>query len=68
MAKSTDCGSGEAWANVNRAGVCNSQTGSGTGRSSNRGVSGDGRMPSTSSIIRSYAVGSAFGGMVEPPS
>ena len=65
---SKDCGSGEAWAIVNRAGVFISHTSSGSGGGSTNDVSGEGRMLSTSSIIRSYAVGSIFGGTGEPPS
>ena len=40
---------------MKRACVCISHTGSDTGGGSNKGVSGGGRM-STSSIIKSYAV------------
>ena len=39
-----------------------SHAGSGTGGGSTKRVSGDGRISSTSSMIRSYAVGSTFGG------
>ena len=63
----TDCGCGEDLAILKRAGVCISHTGSGTGRGSTNCVRGEGRMSSTSSIMRSYAVGLTFGGISEPP-
>ena len=53
---------------MKRAGVCISQTGSATVGASTSGVRGDGKMSSTSSIMSSYAVGSTFGGIGEPPS
>ena len=60
VAESTDCGSGEVWAIMMRAGVCIFYTGSEVGT---MGVSGDGRMSMTFSIISLYAVGSKFGGL-----
>ena len=68
FAVSTDCGSGVDWAIVKRAGVCISQTGSASVAACNSGVRDEGRMSSTSSMMRSYAVGSTFGGNGEPPS
>ena len=68
FAVSTDCGCGEDWAIMKRAGVCILQTGSGTVGASTSGVRGEGGMWSTSSMMRSYAVGSTFGGIGEPPS
>ena len=53
---------------MKREGVCISQTGSGTVGASTNGVRGDGKMTSTSSMMRFYAVGSTFGGITEPPS
>ena len=68
MAESTDCGCEEAWDIVKRAGICIWHTGSGIRGGSIKGVSGYGKkMLSTSSIIRSYARGSTFGGIGEPP-
>ena len=49
-------------------GVCLSHTGSGTGLGSIKGVSGEGKMSSTSSMMRSFAVESTFVGIGEPPS
>ena len=49
------------------AGVCISHTVSGTGWGSTKGVSGEGRMSSTSRMMMSYAVGSEFGEIGEPP-
>ena len=68
FAVSTDCGYGENWAIVKRAGVCILQTGSGTVGASISGVRGEGRMSLTSSMTTSYAVGWTFGGIGEPPS
>ena len=52
---------------VKRAGVCISQTGSGTGGGSTNGMGGEGRMSPTSSMMRLYAVALTFGGIGEPP-
>ena len=49
---------------MKRASVCISHTGSGTGSGSTKGVSGEGRMSSTSSMMRSHAVGSRIEGLV----
>ena len=68
LAVSTDCGYGEDCTIVKRAGVCFLQTGSVTVGASSNGVRGDGRMSSTSSMMRSYDVGSTFRGIGEPPS
>ena len=65
---STDSGCGEVCTILKRAVVCISQTGSGTVGASTNGVRDDGRISSTSSMIRSYTVGSTFGGIGEPPS
>ena len=53
---------------MKRAGVCILQFGFGTGGGSTNGVRGEGRMFSTSSMMRSYAVGSKLGGIGETPS
>ena len=58
----------EGCAIVKKAGVCISQIGWGTVGANTSGVRGDGKMSSTSSMMRLYAVGSKFGGIVEPPS
>ena len=68
VVESTDRDCGEAWAIVKRAGVCISHTSSGTGGGSTKGVRQEGRMLSTSSIVRSHAVGSTFGGLDDPTS
>ena len=53
---------------MKRAGVCILHTGSGTGWGSPNVLSGERKMSLTCSIMRSYAVGSTFGGIGEPPS
>ena len=65
FAVSTDCGCGEDWAIAMRAGVCISQTGSGTVGAITSGVRGAVKMSLTSSMMRSYAVGLTFGGIGE---
>ena len=52
---------------MKRAGVCISQTGSGIWGGSTKVVNGEGRVSSTCSMMRSYDVGSTFGGTGEPP-
>ena len=64
---SRDCGCGEAWTIVKRAGVLTLHTGSGTGGGSTKGVRGEGGMSSTSSIMRLYAVGSPSERRGDPP-
>ena len=56
----------EVCAIVKSEGVCISQTGLGIVGAGTSGVRDDGRMSSSSSMMRSYAVGLTFGGIGEP--
>ncbi|XP_075248359.1 uncharacterized protein LOC142341319 [Convolutriloba macropyga] len=68
LTASTHCGCDDAWAIVKRAGVCISQTGSGTGWANTSSMRYEERMSSTSSMMKSYSVASAFEGIGHPPS